>query len=115
MLLVFQIRDSMQFEFSSCTVLLEISHPQQKLFANLHAQKRRLNLARRTCSITDNTRGTIFVNEVQPKPSPRGTIMALLPNTSNTAALGFRQRAAALLRTYCYVIMVTTAALLSYL
>jgi hypothetical protein len=39
--------------------------------ANLHAE-RRLNLLRRTCTITDDNGDTIFVNMVQPKPASPG-------------------------------------------
>jgi hypothetical protein len=35
--------------------------------ANLHAAERRLDLPRRTCTITYDNGDTIFVNEVQPK------------------------------------------------
>jgi hypothetical protein len=41
--------------------------------ANLHAAEQRLNLPRRTCTITDDNNGdTIFVNEVQTKPTSPG-------------------------------------------
>jgi hypothetical protein len=40
--------------------------------ANLHAAERRLDLPRRTFTITDDNGDTIFVNEVQPKPTSPG-------------------------------------------
>jgi hypothetical protein len=47
--------------------------------ANLHAAEQRLNLPRRTCTITDDNGDTIFVNEVQPKPTSPGHDRTLLP------------------------------------
>jgi hypothetical protein len=37
--------------------------------ANLEAAERRSDLLRQTCTITDDNGDTIFINEVQPKPS----------------------------------------------
>jgi hypothetical protein len=48
--------------------------------SNLDAAERRLNLPRRTCTITDDNGDTIFVNEVRPKPTSSGHDYALLPN-----------------------------------
>jgi hypothetical protein len=74
-----------------------------------------LNLPRRTCTITDDNGDTIFVNEVQPKPTSRGMTMGTPPQTATPVALGFRQYAAFPLRAYRYVIMVTIATPLTYL
>jgi hypothetical protein len=40
--------------------------------ANLHAVERRSDLPRRACTITDDNGDTIFVNEVQTKPTSPG-------------------------------------------
>jgi hypothetical protein len=82
---------------------------------NLHAAERRLDLPRRTCTITDDNGDTIFVNEVQPKPTSPGHDYGRSSPTATPVAPGFQQYAAFPLRAYRYVIMVTTVPPLSYL
>jgi hypothetical protein len=78
--------------------------------ANLHAVERRLNLPRRTCTITDDNGDTIFVNEVQPKSTTPGHDYKRSSPTATPTALGSRHRAVSPLRACRYAVIVTTAA-----
>jgi hypothetical protein len=61
---------------------------------NLHAAERQLILPRQTCTITDDNRDTIFVNEVQPKPTSPGHDYGRSSPTATPVAPGSRQYAA---------------------
>lgn len=63
--------DPIQMIYSSWYQLLEISH-MWRSSANLHIVERRLDVPRRTCTITDDNGDMIFVEEVQPKPTSPG-------------------------------------------
>jgi hypothetical protein len=62
--------------------------------ANLHAAERRSGLPRQTCKITDDNGDTIFVNEVQPKPTSPGHDYGRTSPNHNTGRSGSRQYAA---------------------
>jgi hypothetical protein len=62
--------------------------------ANLHAAERRLDLPRRTCTITNDNGDTIFGNEVQPKPTSPGHDYGRTSPNRNTGRSGSRQYAA---------------------
>jgi hypothetical protein len=61
--------------------------------ANLHAAEQRSDLPRRTCMITDDNGDTIFVNEVQPKPTSPGHDYGRTSPNHNTGRSGSRQYA----------------------
>jgi hypothetical protein len=79
--------------------------------ANLHTAEWRLDLSRRTCMITDDNRDTIFVNEVQLKPTSPGMTTGTPPQYRNNDRFRILTLCRLPLRACLYVIMVT----LSYL
>jgi hypothetical protein len=80
------VHSLIQSNHSSDTNCKKLALRGDELSANLHAVERRLDLPRQTCTITDDSGDTIFVNEVQPKPTSPGHDYGRSSPTATSAA-----------------------------